>query len=149
MFFLGATEITLRLLEEQFRHDFPRLIIAGTLAPPFRITFTPEDEEKIVKAVNSTQAEVLWIGLGAPKQEKLALRLRERLNVHLIGPVGGVFDFYTGRVKLPPAFMQRLGLIWLFRLFQEPRRLFRRNLDSPIFLFRVILQRLRHGRVYG
>lgn len=146
MFFLGTTEETLGVLSERFVKDYPQLVVAGTLAPPFRPEFTRNDEDSMVAAVNGSGAEVLWIGLGAPKQEKLAIKLRDRLSVKLIGPVGGVFDFYTGRVKLPPMWMQRLGLIWLFRLCQEPRRLWRRNLDGFIFLGRVIWFRLGGGR---
>jgi N-acetylglucosaminyldiphosphoundecaprenol N-acetyl-beta-D-mannosaminyltransferase len=75
----------------------------------------------------------------------LAHRLRDRLGVRLIAPVGGVFDFYTGRVKLPSRWIQRAGLIWLYRLCQEPRRLLRRNLDAPLFLFHVARQRFGSG----
>jgi N-acetylglucosaminyldiphosphoundecaprenol N-acetyl-beta-D-mannosaminyltransferase len=146
MFFLGATDSTLALLVERFQRDFPNLTVAGTLAPPFRPAFTPADDDAMIEAVNSSHADILWIGLGAPKQEKLAHRIRNRLNVKLIAPVGGVFDFYTGRVKLPPQWMQKAGLIWLYRFFQQPRRLLRRNLDSPLFLIHVLGQRLRQGR---
>lgn len=149
MFFLGTTEDTLRLLSARFATDFPNLIVAGTLAPPFRAEFTSQDEEMMIDVINGSRAEVLWLGLGAPKQEKLALRLRDRLKVRLIAPVGGVFDFYTGRVKLPPMWMQRAGLIWFYRWCQQPRRLFRRNLDAPIFLALVLWQRLTKGRVNG
>ena len=71
--------------------------------------------------------------------------MRDRLKVKMIAPVGGVFDFYTGRIKLPPKWVQRLGLIFLFRFFQEPKRLLRRNLDSPLFLWHVFQQRLGLG----
>jgi N-acetylglucosaminyldiphosphoundecaprenol N-acetyl-beta-D-mannosaminyltransferase len=67
--------------------------------------------------------------------------------VKVIAPVGGVFDFYTGRVKLPPKWVQRLGLIFLYRFFQEPKRLWRRNLDSPVFLLRVLMQRIRRRKM--
>lgn len=148
MFFLGATEDTLSALTARFARDFPSLVTAGTFAPPFKPEFTPEDDAAMIEAVNAARADILWIGLGAPKQEKLAHRLRDRLNVRLIGPVGGVFDFYTGRVKLPPVWAQRWGMIWLYRLCQEPRRLLRRNLDTPVFLARVLTQRLRRTGIF-
>jgi N-acetylglucosaminyldiphosphoundecaprenol N-acetyl-beta-D-mannosaminyltransferase len=141
MFFLGATRETLAELVRRFESDFPNLVVAGTMAPPFKPAFSLEDETEMADMVNAARTDVLWIGLGAPKQEKLAHRLRDRLSVRLIAPVGGVFDFYTGRVKLPARWMQRAGLIWLYRFCQEPRRLLRRNLDAPLFLVHVVRQR--------
>lgn len=145
MFFLGTTEATLATMAAKVEREFPRLIVAGTLAPPFRAAFAPADDAAMVAAVNAARPDVLWVGLGAPKQEKWVHRCARRLETKLVGPVGGVFDFYTGRVKLPPPWAQRLGLIWLFRLCQEPRRLLRRNLDSPVFLARVLAQRIRRA----
>lgn len=142
MFFLGTTAETLAELVRRFEVDFPRLVVAGTMAPPFKSAFSPEDDAAMLDAVNAARADVLWIGLGAPKQEKLAHRLHDRLSVRLIAPVGGVFDFYTGRIRLPARWIQRAGLIWLYRLCQEPRRLLRRNLDAPLFMFHVLQQRI-------
>lgn len=146
MFFLGTTTETLTELVRRFERDYPNLVVAGTMAPPFKHAFSPEDDAAMVDRVNAARADVLWVGLGAPKQEKLAQRLRDRLNVRLIAPVGGVFDFYTGRVKLPTRWIQRAGLIWLYRLCQEPRRLARRNLDAPLFLLQVLRQRFGSSR---
>jgi N-acetylglucosaminyldiphosphoundecaprenol N-acetyl-beta-D-mannosaminyltransferase len=142
MFFLGATEATLAALARKVAEVYPNLVMAGTLAPPFCSNFSEMDTLAMVDAINAAKADVLWVGLGAPKQEKWVQSVIHRLNVRVVGPVGGVFDFFTGRVKLPPLWAQKVGLIWLVRLCQEPRRLWRRNLDSPIFLSRVLRQRL-------
>jgi N-acetylglucosaminyldiphosphoundecaprenol N-acetyl-beta-D-mannosaminyltransferase len=115
-------------------------------APPYKKQFSDADNAQIVAAVNAAHADVLWIGLGAPKQEKWAHQNRLQLNVKLIGPIGGVFDFFTDRVKLPPKWIQRFGMISIYRLCQEPRRLWRRNVDSPIFISRVIWQAITGGR---
>lgn len=141
MFFLGTNDATLAALRTKFEREFPHLVFAGSFAPPYRKKFSEEENAEMAARINASAADVLWIGLGAPKQEIWAHENRARLTVRLIGPVGGVFDFFTGRVKLPPAWMQKLGLIWLWRLCQEPRRLFRRNLDSPVFLLRALLRR--------
>jgi len=146
MFFLGSSEENLAVLKQRFVKEFPNLHFVGSYAPPFRKVFSEDDNQEIVERVNNAGADILWIGLGAPKQEKWAHQNRHRLNVNLIGPVGGVFDFFTGRVKLPPKWVQRFGMISIYRLMQEPRRLWRRNLDSPIFLYRVFGQLLREGR---
>lgn len=141
MYFLGTNDATLAALRTKFEAEFPHLVFAGSFAPPYRKKFSKEENADMAARINASAADVLWIGLGAPKQEIWAYENRARLNVRLIGPVGGVFDFFTGRVKLPPTWMQKLGLIWLWRLCQEPRRLFRRNLDSPVFLLRALLRR--------
>lgn len=145
MFFLGSTPENLKDIEERFKADFPNLGIAGTFSPPYKPQFSDEDLTQMIELVNQSNADILWIGLGAPKQEKLAQACRGRLNVKVIAPVGGVFDFYTGRIKLPPKWIQKMGLIFLYRFFQEPKRLWRRNLDSPAFLLRVIRQRVRRS----
>lgn len=141
MFFLGTNDATLEALERKFGEDYPNLVFAGAFAPPYRHQFSEEENAEMAERINNARADVLWVGLGAPKQEIWVYENRHRLSVKLIGPVGGVFDFYTGRVKLPPLWMQKLGLIWLFRLCQQPRRMFRRNLDTPVFLFRALILR--------
>lgn len=146
MFFLGSYEDNLRLLSEKFSKIYPNLECVGTYAPPYKPEFKREDNERMIGRINQSGADVLWIGLGAPKQEKWAYQQRDQLKVKLIGPIGGVFDFFTGRVKLPPMWAQKFGLISLYRLSQEPRRLWRRNLDSPIFLMRVLVQLLKGDR---
>jgi N-acetylglucosaminyldiphosphoundecaprenol N-acetyl-beta-D-mannosaminyltransferase len=146
MFFLGTNDENLAVLTKRISVIYSNLVIAGCYAPPYRTVFSEEENREIIERVNAGAADILWIGLGAPKQEKWAAENRHRLNVKLIGPVGGVFDFFTGRVKLPPRWMQRLGLIWLFRLVQEPGRLWRRNWDGFVFLGRIILHRAYWGR---
>jgi len=143
MFFLGSTPGNLKAIAEKFRTDFPNLGIAGAYSPPYKPQFSDGDLTQMIEIINQSNADILWVGLGAPKQEKWAQACRDRLNVKVIAPVGGVFDFYTGRVKLPPKWVQKMGLIFLYRFFQEPKRLWRRNLDSPVFLCRVLRQRFK------
>ena len=141
MFFLGSSHENLLKLEARFKKDFPNLCFAGAYSPPFRSEFSEEDNKKMALLVNNSAADVLWVGLGAPKQEKWAEAIRGAVNAKLILSVGAVFDFYTDRVKLPPKWAHRAGLTFVYRFFQQPFRLFRRNLDSPIFILRVLRQR--------
>ncbi len=143
MFFLGSTPENLKAIEEKFKTDFPTLGIVGTYSPPYKPQFSAEDLADMIERVNKSQADILWVGLGAPKQEKWAQACRERLKVKVIAPIGGVFDFYTGRIKLPPRWVQKMGLTFLIRIFQEPRRMFRRTMDLPVFMFHVFQQRFR------
>jgi N-acetylglucosaminyldiphosphoundecaprenol N-acetyl-beta-D-mannosaminyltransferase len=141
MFFMGTSEKTLSALQRKFEQEFPHLVFAGAYAPPFRAQFSDAENQEMMDRINASKAHVLWVGLGAPKQEKWTFQNIDRLNVNLVCPVGGVFDFFTGRVKLPPAWAQKIGMIWLWRLIQQPRRLLRRNLDAPVFIYHVLKQR--------
>jgi N-acetylglucosaminyldiphosphoundecaprenol N-acetyl-beta-D-mannosaminyltransferase len=143
MFFLGSSDENLSVLEARFRERYPNLIFAGSYSPPYKPTFSDEDNRGMVDRINAAGTDVLWLGLGAPKQEKWAEANRNQLKVKVIAPIGAVFDFFTGRVKLPPKWAHDLGLTFAYRFCQQPRRLLRRNLDSPIFLARVFAQRLR------
>lgn len=142
MFFLGSTPDNLNALEKKFKADFPNLEIVGTYSPPYKPAFSEDDIDMMSAMVNESGADILWIGLGAPKQEKFAEACRDKVNVKIIAPVGAVFDFYTGNVKLPPKWVQEMGLIFFYRFFQQPKRLWRRNLRSFVFLWNVAKQRL-------
>lgn len=143
VFFLGATPETLAAIVARMGRDYPKVRVAGIYSPPFRETFSAEENAAMVQAVNAVRPDVLWIGMTAPKQEKWVRQHRDRLDVRFIGPVGAVFDFFIGRVQRSHPLFQRIGLEWLPRLLQEPRRLWRRNfVSNPSFLLRVIRARL-------
>jgi N-acetylglucosaminyldiphosphoundecaprenol N-acetyl-beta-D-mannosaminyltransferase len=126
-YFLGGGLGTAERLAGMLATRFPGLVVAGTAAPPFRDLSDAEDQA-IVDAVNEADPDVVWVGLGSPKQELWAASHAGRLRCDLVLPVGAAFDFHSGRLRRAPAFLRRLGLEWLFRLAMEPRRLFRRYL---------------------
>jgi N-acetylglucosaminyldiphosphoundecaprenol N-acetyl-beta-D-mannosaminyltransferase len=142
-FFLGSTVETLAEIKSKMALDFPNIRFAGCYSPPYKPEFSEEDSRRMVEVVNAARPDVLWVGMTAPKQEKWIYRHRAELDVKFIGAIGAVFDFYVGKVKRSHPVFQKMGLEWLPRLLQEPRRLFRRNfVSSPLFLFRVFRQRL-------
>lgn len=144
VFFLGSTEDTLSLISKKLAADFPNVRLAGVYSPPFKAEFSPRDNDAIISAISLSGAEVLWVGMTAPKQEKWLCENRHRLPVKFAGAIGAVFDFYAGKVKRSHPFFQRIGLEWLPRLLRQPRRLWRRMLVSaPIFLFDVTRERFR------
>lgn len=146
-FFLGSTDETLAEIGARAAADFPAVEVVGSYSPPFRPEFSAADNEAMVEAVNASGAQVLWVGLTAPKQEKWVHAHRDRLAVAFAGPIGAAFDFYTGRIRRAGPAWQRAGLEWLPRLAQEPRRLWRRmGVSAPRFLARVIAARQR-GRL--
>ena len=143
VFFLGATEETLAQMSQRMALDYPDIRIVGTYSPPFRQSYSLAELNDIIDSINAVEPDVLWVGMTAPKQEKWIYDNHARLKVRFAGAVGAVFDFYTGRVRRSHTLFQRLGLEWLPRLVQQPRRLWRRIfLSAPIFIWHVIKARL-------
>lgn len=143
VFFLGSTEETLAAICRRMAIDYPAIEVVGTYSPPFKPEYSREEIDSMIAAVNAAKPDVLWVGMTAPKQEKWIFDNLAALNIKFAGAVGAVFDFYTGRIKRSHPVFQRLGLEWLPRLLQEPRRLWRRMfVSSPIFVLHVIRQRM-------
>jgi N-acetylglucosaminyldiphosphoundecaprenol N-acetyl-beta-D-mannosaminyltransferase len=131
--FLGGHEEVLRDLVAGLRRRFPGLIVSYAWSPPFRRLEGAEDERMILD-IERSGARILFVGLGAPKQEQWMAEHRGRIPAVMVG-VGAAFDFLAGRKRQAPSWMQRVGLEWLFRLVQEPRRLWKRYLvRNPVFL---------------
>ena len=136
VFFLGSTEKNLAAIRAKMSKEYPTIRIAGTYSPTFKESFSPSDNNLMIRAINEMHPDVLWVGMTAPKQEKWVYEHLVRLDVGFVGAIGAVFDFYTGNVKRSHPAFQRVGLEWLPRLIKEPKRLWRRNFDStPIFLW--------------
>jgi N-acetylglucosaminyldiphosphoundecaprenol N-acetyl-beta-D-mannosaminyltransferase len=119
---------------------FPGLDVVGAYSPPFRALSQTETSD-VACMINESGADIVWVGLSTPKQERWIESVREQLNVKVMLSVGAAFDFHTGRVRQAPGWMQRHGLEWLYRLTQEPRRLWKRyTKNNPIFLGLAFLQ---------
>jgi N-acetylglucosaminyldiphosphoundecaprenol N-acetyl-beta-D-mannosaminyltransferase len=143
-YFLGSTEETLEKIRKKMATEYPNIGIVGTYSPPFKAEFDDEDNQAMLDAINSTKPDVLWVGMTAPKQEKWINKNKDKLDVKFVGAVGAVFDFFVGNVKRSHPVFLKMGLEWLPRLIQEPRRLWRRNfVSSPMFLFKVFQQKLK------
>ena len=121
----GRDQGALARLARSLRLRHRGLQIVGGYAPPFR-ELTEAEEEAVVDDINRSGADVVWVGIGVPKQEKWMARMRHRLDAPVLIGVGAAFDFHAGLVPQAPAGIQRLGLEWAFRLLQEPGRLWRR-----------------------
>ena len=138
VFFLGASEQTLAKIRERTVKSYPGVVIAGTYSPPFKNEFSVEDNAAMVAAINSARPNMLWVAMTAPKQEKWLAENRAYLEVGAAGAVGAAFDFFAGTVKRSPLFFRAIGLEWLPRLVQQPRRLWRRMfISAPVFLLEV------------
>jgi len=140
-YFLGGAEGVADKLAGVLSEKYPGLEVAGTYCPPFRPLTEAEDAE-LVAEVNATGPDIVWVGLGAPKQEIwMHDHLGQIAAAAMIG-VGAAFDFHSGNVKWAPRWIRRLGMEWAYRLALEPKRMWRRNLDSPLFLAKVIGYRI-------
>jgi N-acetylglucosaminyldiphosphoundecaprenol N-acetyl-beta-D-mannosaminyltransferase len=143
VFLLGAGKDTLNLMTERMCTEFPNIRSVHSYSPPYAPQFSEKENAKIVDLINKSGAEVLWVGMTAPKQEKWIYENRHRLTVRFAGAVGAVFDYYAGTIKRPSYFWRQLGLEWLIRFLKEPRRLWRRNMiSSPKFVIYLLCLRL-------
>ena len=136
-FFLGTTSETLAMLTSNVAHTWPQAKVSGTFAPPY----APVSEELLAlcaSAIENSGANLVWVALGTPKQDLLAQLLAERLGVTVVA-VGAAFDFVAGSAPEAPPVFQQTGTEWLFRLFSEPRRLWRRYLIGNVqFIYLVV-----------
>jgi exopolysaccharide biosynthesis WecB/TagA/CpsF family protein len=138
----GANEQILEALIENLTGQFPDLQIAGAEVPPFR-ALSAEEDDALVERINASEAGLVLIGLGCPKQDLFAAAHRDRLRAVLCC-VGAAFDFHAGAKRMAPRWMQRWGLEWFYRLCQEPRRLARRYLaTNAIFIKRLLVAWVR------
>lgn len=138
-FFLGASEDTLNLIKARAVKDFPKVRVSS-YSPPYKPVFSTEESTIMCDQVNVAKADVLFVGMTAPKQEKWVHTHQDQLNTPIICSIGAVFDFYAGTVQRPSQFWIKLGLEWLPRFVKEPKRLAERNLVStPKFILEVLV----------
>jgi N-acetylglucosaminyldiphosphoundecaprenol N-acetyl-beta-D-mannosaminyltransferase len=141
-FFYGGAPGVAERLAANFARRFPGLQVAAALCPPFRPQ-TNEEDAASVATINTARADIVWVGLGAPKQERWMFEHAPLLNVPVLIGVGAAFDFHTGRVMQAPLWVRDHGFEWLFRLSCEPGRLWRRYLiHGTQFVALVILEAL-------
>lgn len=140
LFFYGDTEETLESLTDKLKMSFPHLKIVGSISPPFR-PLTAEEESRDVETINRSGADVVWVGLGLPKQERWMYQHRDKVDAPVLVGVGAAFKFLSGQVRRAPPWVGDNGLEWMWRFIQEPRRVWRRVLvDGPKFAGQVILE---------
>jgi N-acetylglucosaminyldiphosphoundecaprenol N-acetyl-beta-D-mannosaminyltransferase len=137
--FYGGKPEVLEAMLKRLKEDYPRLKVGYAYSPPFR-KLTPEEDAEIVKNINESGTDILFAGLGCPKQERWMAEHKESLRAVMIG-VGAAFDFYAGNIDESPEWLQKAGLEWFYRLMQEPARLWKRYLIlNPRFMILASLQ---------
>lgn len=142
--FLGGRPEVLETIVRRAAKEFPRLKIAYKNSPPFR-PLTEQENLEIARAINAAGVRILFVGLGCPKQERWMATNRDKVSAVMIG-VGAAFDLYAGNIREAPGIVSKLGLEWVFRLIQEPRRLFSRYLlVNPRFVWLAARQLIRRS----
>lgn len=137
-FYMGASQNTLDKIKSKLAVEYPN-ITAAFYSPPFKPTFSDEDNAAIIQAVNDFGPDVLFVGMTAPKQEKWLHQHKAALDTKVGCSIGAVFDFYAGTVVRPSQFWIDIHLEWLPRLLKEPKRLWRRNfVSTPLFLWDLL-----------
>ena len=129
-YFYGGKKETLGLLERKLQEHYPGIQIVGMYSPPFR-PLTEEEDASTIKMINETKPDFIWVGLGAPKQEKWMAAHQGKIDGLMLG-VGAGFDYYAGNIVRAPKWMQNSNLEWVYRLIQDPRRLFNRYWHTNI-----------------
>lgn len=140
MYFYGAAEGVPELLADRLTERFPGLQVVGTHSPPYR-ELSDEEIAEVAAMIDASDADIVWVGLSTPKQERFMDRIRPHLDAPVLVGVGAAFDIHAGNLPQAPAWMQERGLEWLYRLLREPRRLWRRYLsNNPRFVWRIVRQ---------
>lgn len=137
-FFYGGKQGVPEQLAEQLSLKLPQLQVAGCYSPPFR-ELSPEEDRVVVDLINASGADLVWIGLSTPKQERWAAAHIDCLDARVLLAVGAAFDFHAGLIDEAPRWIQGSGFEWLYRLFKEPGRLWRRYMrNNPLFVMKIV-----------
>lgn len=140
-YFYGSTQDTLDKLKAKLIEKYPYLKIAGMYSPPFR-ELDDQEDKKIIDYINLVNPDFIWVGLGAPKQEIWMYDHKDKVNGVMIG-VGAGFDYYAEKISRAPKWMQNMSLEWLYRLLQDPKRLWKRYLNTNLKFVLLNLKSLK------
>lgn len=140
-FFYGSTEETLNKMKQELTDKYLGIQIVGMYSPPFR-ELTEQEDKKIINMINENAPDFVWVGLGAPKQEKWMNKHKGKIKGLMVG-VGAGFDYFAGNISRAPQWMQKLNLEWLYRMVQDPKRLLRRYLytNTKFLVLTVLLKK--------
>jgi len=136
-YFYGSTNQVLNKLQTRLLKEYPEVNICGTYAPSMQAGKITERQE-VIDNINQVDPDIVWVGLGSPKQEYWMSEHRGKLNAPLLIGIGAAFDFVSGNINQAPKWIQRSGIEWLYRLVNEPRRLWRRYIKYPKFVLLVL-----------
>jgi len=142
-YFFGGSESTLKEIQKKIEQKFPEAVIEGYYSPPYKEKFSASENKEFIAHMNKSNADIFWIGLGAPKQEIWMYENYKKLKRGVMIGIGAGFDYLAGNTKHAPQWMKKLALEWVYRLIQEPRRLWKRYLvTNTLFILFVLMELL-------
>jgi N-acetylglucosaminyldiphosphoundecaprenol N-acetyl-beta-D-mannosaminyltransferase len=145
-FFGGKSDTVLEKIKHRLKKEFSNIKVKGLICPPIMNSFPDEYDDYVVSTINKCRPDILWVGVSAPKQEKWIYKNIGRLNIKMAFGIGAAFNFYADTVRRAPLWMQRIGLEWLYRIYKEPKRLFKKymvnNTKFIILVFKDSLRRI-------
>jgi N-acetylglucosaminyldiphosphoundecaprenol N-acetyl-beta-D-mannosaminyltransferase len=145
-FFGGKSDAVLEKIKHRLKKEFSNIKVTGSICPPIMDSFPDEYDDYVTSTINKCRPDILWVGVSAPKQEKWIYKNIGRLNIKMAFGIGAAFNFYANTVRRAPAWMQRVGLEWLYRIHKEPKRLFKKymvnNTKFIILVFKDSLKRI-------
>ncbi len=151
-FFYGAEQETLQKMSETIKRDYPDAEIVGFRSPPFLIPEEIADHQTVnsdFAEINTLAPDIIWIGISSPKQDILMASYQNKLGKGIMIGVGGVFDYFAGKTRISPEWIKRIGFRWLFRLVQEPRRLWKKYLFGISRFMYLVIKELISVSVHG
>lgn len=140
VFLLGAAEGVAAKAAENLKEKYKGLNVVGTYSPSYGFEKKEDEIQEIIKMINEVKPDVLAVGLGAPKQEKFLYNYRKQLNVPVSLAIGASIDFEAGNIDRAPEWMQHSGLEWFYRLYKEPKRMFKRYLVDDMKIFKLVFK---------
>lgn len=146
VFLMGTEEPYLSKLKENLEKEFNGIDIVGTYSPPYG-EWSAEENKRIVSKINKSKADILWVGVSSPKQDIWIAKHKDVLKVKVALAVGAAFDFHSGRVERAPVWIQKIGFEWLFRFFQDPRRLWKRYVIGNIQFLMIVFREIFNNKV--
>lgn len=143
VYLLGSEEPYLSILKNNMERQFPGIEIVGTYSPPFG-SWTDQETKKMINDINKSKADILWLGVSTPKQDKWIYSVKDKLHTKVAVAVGAAFDFHSGRVKRAPLWVQMIGFEWFHRFLQDPKRLWKRYLIGNVHFLWIMLGQIFH-----
>ena len=143
-YFLGSTEEVVTVMIKKLKDKHPNIRISGYYCPPFSDMKDENQNVNICNRVNLAKPDVVWVSFGCPKQERWIVENKERLDAAVIMGIGAAFEFASGKIKRAPILFRRLGLEWLYRVYKEPKRLWKRYfVEGPKFFVYIFKNKNR------
>jgi N-acetylglucosaminyldiphosphoundecaprenol N-acetyl-beta-D-mannosaminyltransferase len=143
LFFLGGREESAKISAQKYKENYPSIKIAGTYSPPFGFKKNKKENIKILKLISDASPDILFVGLGAPKQEKWIYDNLDKINARVSIGIGAAFEFASGKVGRAPRWISNCGMEWFWRLIKEPRRLWKRYLVDDVKIFSLFIKELK------